>query len=563
MIRETLIGALSEAAAGAASSLGVDPSALPEPELERPRQKEHGDWATNLALVLAPKAGKPPRAVADAIVAAFPPTGVVEALEVAGPGFINIRLRPVWLHDVLRDLLERGPEYGRRAEPRGARVQVEFVSANPTGPLHVGHARNTVLGDAIASVLEADGYAVEREYYWNDTGTQMDLLGESVEARYLERFGVAATVPEGGYQGDYVRDVAEQIAGAEGDRLVHEPEEARRPWFVEESRRRMIEWIRTTLDRFGVHFDSWFSEATLEDGGAIDESVKLLREAGVAYDAEGAVWFRSTEFGDDKDRVLIRGTGAPTYFAKDVAYLRNKFARGFDRLVYVWGADHHGDVARMRGAAQALGYDVDAIAFVLYQFVTLYRAGQEVKMSKRSGDLITLDELLDEVGPDAARYTLLTRSSDSAIDFDIEVVTRQTMDNPVYYVQYAHARIASLLRVAEERGVALPPWRDVDLNVLTEPAELDLIRALSELPETVGLAAESLTPHRLARYTEEVAAAFHRFYNDSRVIGDEVGVTHARLWLSAAAKQVIGTSLALLGVHAPESMERLDPDVPE
>ncbi len=563
MIRETLIGALSEAAAGAASSLGVDPSVLPEPELERPRQKEHGDWATNLALVLAPKAGKPPRAVADAIVAAFPPTGVVEALEVAGPGFINIRLRPVWLHDVLRDLLERGPEYGRRAAPRGARVQVEFVSANPTGPLHVGHARNTVLGDAIASVLEADGYAVEREYYWNDTGTQMDLLGESVEARYLERFGVAAAVPEGGYQGDYVRDVAEQIAGAEGDRLVHEPEQARRAWFVEESRRRMIEWIRATLDRFGVHFDSWFSEATLEEGGAIDESVKLLREAGVAYDAEGAVWFRSTEFGDDKDRVLIRGTGAPTYFAKDVAYLRNKFARGFDRLVYVWGADHHGDVARMRGAARALGYDVDAIAFVLYQFVTLYRAGQEVKMSKRSGDLITLDELLDEVGADAARYTLLMRSSDSAIDFDIEVVTRQTMDNPVYYVQYAHARIASLLRVAGERGVELPPWRDVDLNVLTEPAELDLIRALSELPETVGLAAESLTPHRLARYTEEVAAAFHRFYNDSRVIGGEAGVTHARLWLSAAAKQVIGTALALLGVHAPESMERLDSDDPE
>ena len=391
----------------------------------------------------------------------------------------------------------------------------------------------------------------------------MDLLGESVEARYLERFGVAAAVPEGGYQGDYVRDVAEQIAGAEGDRLVHEPEEARRAWFVEESRRRMIEWIRATLDRFGVHFDSWFSEATLEEGGAIDESVKLLREAGVAYDAEGAVWFRSTEFGDDKDRVLIRGTGAPTYFAKDVAYLRNKFARGFDRLVYVWGADHHGDVARMRGAARALGYDVDAIAFVLYQFVTLYRAGQEVKMSKRSGDLITLDELLDEVGPDAARYTLLMRSSDSAIDFDIEVVTRQTMDNPVYYVQYAHARIASLLRVAEERGVVLPPWRDVDLNVLTEPAELDLIRALSELPETVGLAAESLTPHRLARYTEEVAAAFHRFYNDSRVIGGETGVTHARLWLSAAAKQVIGTALALLGVHAPESMERLDSDDPE
>ena len=563
MIREALVSALAEAAATAAPALGLDPAALPVPELERPHQRDLGDWATNLALVLAPKAGRPPREVAEAVVAAFPSTPAVEALEVAGPGFINIRLRPIWLHDVLRNILESGDAYGLRQIPRDRRVQVEFVSANPTGPLHVGHARNTVLGDAIASVLEADGYGVEREYYWNDTGTQMELLGESVEARYLTRFGVAAEVPEAGYQGEYVDDVAAQIAAAEGDRFVHVAPDARRAWFVEESRRRMIEWIRGTLDRFGVHFDSWFSEATLEESGAIDEAVKLLREGGFAYDAEGAVWFRSSAFGDDKDRVLIRGTGAPTYFAKDVAYLRNKFGRGFDRLVYVWGADHHGDVVRVRGAAEALGYDPAALQFVLYQFVSLYRAGQPVKMSKRAGDLITLDELLDEVGPDAARYTLLARSSDSAIDFDIETVTRQTMDNPVFYVQYAHARIASLLRVAEDRGVVLPDWRSVDLDVLAEPAELDLLRALSELPETVAAAAESLTPHRLARYTEEVAASFHRFYNECRVIGDDAARTHARLWLSFAAKQVVGTALRLLGVHAPESMERLDPDEPE
>jgi arginyl-tRNA synthetase len=558
MVREDLIGALSQAAGAAADSLGLDPAGLAAPELERPRQKEHGDWATNLALVLAPKAGRPPREVAEALVAAFPSTEVVESLEVAGPGFINIRLRPVWLHDVLREVLEEGAAYGRRRTPRGQRVQVEFVSANPTGPLHVGHARNTVLGDAIASILEADGYGVEREYYWNDTGTQMELLGESVEARYLTRFGLDTPVPENGYQGEYVDDVAGAIADDVGDRYVHEAPEARRVWFVEESRRRMIEWIRRTLDRFGVHFDSWFSEAALEESGGIDEAVKLLREGGFAYDAEGAVWFRSTAFGDDKDRVLVRGTGAPTYFAKDVAYLRDKFARGFDRLVYVWGADHHGDVVRVRGAAQALGYDPDAMEFVLYQFVSLYRSGEAVKMSKRAGDLITLDELLDEVGPDAARYTLLSRSSDSPIDFDIEVVTRQTMDNPVYYVQYAHARIASLLRVAAERGVHLPPWQEVDLNVLAEPAELDLLRELSEFPDTVSAAAAGLTPHRLAHYTESVGAAFHRFYNECRVIGDEVGLTHARLWLSAAAKQVIGTALGFLGVHAPESMERLD-----
>jgi arginyl-tRNA synthetase len=563
MVREGLIGALSQAAGAAADSLGLDPAGLPAPELERPRQKEHGDWATNLALVLAPKSGRPPREVAEALVAAFPSTEVVESLEVAGPGFINIRLRPVWLHDVLREVLEEGAAYGRRQKPRGQRVQVEFVSANPTGPLHVGHARNTVLGDAIASILEADGYGVEREYYWNDTGSQMELLGESVEARYLTRFGVDTPVPDNGYQGEYVDELAGQIADEVGDRYVHEAPEVRGAWFVEQSRERMIAWIRATLDRFGVHFDSWFSEATLEESGGIEEAIKLLREAGYAYDAEGAVWFRSTAFGDDKDRVLIRGTGAPTYFAKDVAYLRDKFARGFDRLVYVWGADHHGDVTRMRGAAQALGYEPDAMEFVLYQFVSLYRAGEAVKMSKRAGDLITLDELLDEVGPDAARYTLLARSSDSPIDFDIEVVTRQTMDNPVYYVQYAHARIASLLRVAAERGVHLPPWQEVDLNVLTEPAELDLLRELSEFPDTVADASAGLTPHRLAHYTESVGAAFHRFYNECRVIGDEAGLTHARLWLSGATKQVIGTALALLGVHAPESMERFDQDAPE
>jgi arginyl-tRNA synthetase len=391
----------------------------------------------------------------------------------------------------------------------------------------------------------------------------MDLLGESVEARYLTRFGVETQVPENGYQGEYVDELAGEIAGEVGDRYVRDAPEARRAWFVEQSRERMIAWIRATLDRFGVRFDTWFSEATLEESGGIDEAVKLLREAGYAYDADGAVWFRSTAFGDDKDRVLIRGTGAPTYFAKDVAYLRDKFGRGFDRLVYVWGADHHGDVTRVRGAAQALGYDPDAMEFVLYQFVSLFRAGEAVKMSKRAGDLITLDELLDEVGPDAARYTLLSRSSDSPIDFDIEVVTRQTMDNPVYYVQYAHARIASLLRVAAERGVRLPPWPEVDLNVLTEPAELDLLRELSEFPDTVSAAAAGLTPHRLAHYTESVGAAFHRFYNECRVIGDEAALTHARLWLSAAAKQVIGSALGLLGVHAPESMERLDQDDPE
>jgi arginyl-tRNA synthetase len=557
MIQQSLVRLLRQAAFAASAELGLDPEAIPEPELSRPKQKDHGDWATNLALVLAPRAGKPPLEVALAIVNHVEVDDLVKDVVVAKPGFINFFLGHAWLHAVLVRILELGQAYGRREAPRQERVQVEFVSANPTGPLHVGHARNTVLGDAVASVLSADGYDVEREYYWNDTGTQMELVGESVEARYLTRLGVPTEVPEAGYHGDYVDEVAGRIIEEVGDRFVARDAQARRRWFVEESRRLMIEWIRSTLDRFGVHFDSWFSEATVEESGAIDEAVGLLREAGFAYDEEGAVWFRSTAFGDDKDRVLIRSTGAPTYFAKDVAYLRDKFGRGLDRLVYVWGADHHGDVVRMQGAAQALGYDPKAMEFVLYQFVSLYRGGQPVKMSKRAGDLITLDELLDEVGADAARYTLLSRSPDSALDFDIEAVKRQTLDNPVYYVQYAHARIASLARMAKERGVKLRPWKKVNFEELTEEAELDLLRRLAEFPETVELAAEGLAPHRLTRYAEQVAADFHRFYTECRVITDDQAATQARLWLSMATKQVVASTLGLIGVGAPESMERI------
>jgi arginyl-tRNA synthetase len=557
MIQQALVRALSDAVAAAAPDLGLPADELPVPELQRPRQKEHGDWATNVALIIAPRVEGNPRAVAEALVSHFPPTDLVDSVEVAGPGFINIRLHHRWLHEVLRAVLEAGDAYGTRDESRGLRANVEFVSANPTGPLHVGHARNTVLGDALANILAADGYGVEREYYWNDTGTQMELLGESIEARYLVRFGVAAEVPENGYQGDYVDVVAGQIADDVGDVWVKAEPAKRRLFFEEEGRARMVAWVRSTLERFGVHFDTWFSEATLEEGGAIQEAVELLRASGHAYESEGAVWFRSTEFGDDKDRVLVRSNGQPTYFAKDVAYMRNKFARGFDRLVYVWGADHHGDLKRMRGVAQAMGYDLAALEFVLYQFVSLSRGGEPVRMSKRAGDLVTLDELVDEVGVDAARYTLLARSPDSPIDFDIVEVARKSMDNPVYYVQYAHARIASLLRVARERGESPPPWQEVSFEELTEEAELDLLRGLSELPETIELSADGLAPHRLARYTEEVAALFHRFYTECRVITEDTGRTYARLWLCAGTKHVLASALRLLGVSAPESMERL------
>jgi arginyl-tRNA synthetase len=560
MIQQTLSRRLRDAAVAASSDLGLDAETIPMPELSRPRRSEHGDWATNLALVLAPKVGKPPVVVATAIADRIDLDDLVRDVVVAKPGFINLFLTHRWLHDVLQQILDEGDRFGRRPEPRGERANVEFVSANPTGPLHIGHARNTVLGDALASLLEADGYGVEREYYWNDTGSQMENLGASVEARYLERFGEPAVIPEGGYLGEYLKDVAAQIADDQGDKWVRADPEERRRFFVEESRARMIVWIRSTLDRLGVHFDTWVSESDLEENAEIDAAVELLRKAGAAYDSEGAVWFRSTSYGDDKDRVLIRSNGEPTYFAKDAAYLRNKFARGFERLVYVWGPDHHGDVKRVQGAAEALGYDARSLEFVIYQIVSLFRGGAPVRMSKRAGDLVTLDELLDEVGADAARYTLLARSPDSPIDFDIEVVTRQTLDNPVYYVQYAHARIASLVRMAEEKGVKLRKLQKVNFEELTQEAELDLLRRLAEFPETVELAAEALAPHRLTRYAEEVAADFHRFYTECRVLTEDEGVTQARLWLSLATKQVVATALSLIGVSAPESMERIGED---
>lgn len=554
-----MLRVIGEAAAAVSSELGLDPESMPEPELSRPKQKEHGDWSTNIALVLAPRAGRSPREVAEAIVGRIQPDDVVRKVEVAGPGFINLFLGNEWLHQALAEMLEQGVAYGR-GPSRKERIQVEYVSANPTGPLHVGTARNAALGDSVANLLEAAGSSVEREYYFNDAGAQLELFAQSVEAWYLQRFGVEAEVPDQGYHGSYVEELAAAYAAEHGDELVHADPEERRRRLLEWAIPRTMDGIKRTLERFNVRIDTWVNERELHQTGAIAAAVERLREAGYAYDADGAVFFRSTAFGDEKDRVLIRSNGAPTYFAADCAYVLHKAARGFDRMIYVWGADHHGTVKRLLGAAEALGIDPGRVEILIYQLVTLYRGAEPVRMSRRAGDYVTLDELLDEVGPDAARYTLLTRSSDSALDFDIVAVTRQTLDNPVYYVQYAHARIASLLRVAAGHGVTLPPWRDVDFGELAAEAELDLLRKLAELPEVVELAAEARAPNRVTRYVEEVAAAFHRFYTECRVITDDAALTHARLWLASAAKQVIASALGLIEVSAPESMERIDDD---
>ena len=557
MIQDTLSRILEDALRDASAELGLDAANLPEPEVSRPRVKEHGDWATNIALVLAPRAGRPPRQLAEALADRLEGNRAFVKVEVAGPGFINLFLGNSWLHDLLAEILQKKESFGRR-QRRGERVQVEFVSANPSGPLHVGTARNAAIGDALANALAADGYDVEREYYWNDTGTQVDLFAASLEARYLEQFGTESQIPEGGYQGAYLVDVAREIAASLGDRLVKENPKRRREILREEGHRLMLERIEGTLARFGVQFDSWVTEGWLVREGLVAQALERLREAAYLYESEGATWFRSTSFGDDKDRVLIRQTGEPTYFAKDCAYMLHKVERGFDRLVYVWGADHHGDVKRMMGAAEALGIDPKRVQILLYQLVSFYRGGEPVRMSKRTGDVVTLDELLDEVGPDAARFSLLTRSPDSPLDFDIEAVTRQSLDNPVYYVQYAHARIASILRVAAEQGIRLRPVTEVSLEELRHEAELDLIRRLGEWPEMIEIVAEALAPHRLTRYAEQLAADFHRFYTECRVITDDDTLTQARLSLCQATKTVVASALDLIGVNAPESMGRLE-----
>jgi arginyl-tRNA synthetase len=540
----------------AAPTLGLDGD-LPVPALEEPRQKEHGDFATNIALGLAKRADRSPREVAQVLVDALAPAPFVERVEVAGPGFINIWTTDQWLHEVVRSIVSQGSGYGH-ADPNGSRVQVEFVSANPTGPLHVGHARNAVLGDAVARLLDAAGFTVEREYYFNDAGGQMDRFGASVEARYLQALGRDAEVPEDGYHGDYVTAYALDIVRNFGEALADLPPDERFVRLRTEGARRAMDDIRATLARFGVVFDTYVSEASLAEAGEIDEAVERLRAAGSVYEADGAVWFRSTDFGDDKDRPLIRSNGRHTYFAADCAYVIDKFRRAFEHLVYVWGADHHGDIVRVKGATQALGYDPDRVELLIYQFVAFQRGGEPLQMSKRAGTFVSLDQLIEEVGTDAARFHLLLFSNDHSMRFDVEEVARRSMDNPVYYVQYGHARVSSIVRKAAEAGVQVRPIEDADLTLLTHEMEADLLRALADMPDVLARAAELRAPHRVAHAAQEVARRFHSFYTECRVVGEDEELTQARLWLCRASQQVLANLLAILGVSAPERMDRVD-----
>jgi arginyl-tRNA synthetase len=529
---------LAESVRAALAGLGVTPPG--DVTLERPARREHGDWSTNVALASAKAAGRNPRelamALADAL-GAEPPTHV-ERVEVAGPGFVNFHLRPTWLHDVLRDVVEQGTDgYARPDLGRGTPVNLEFVSANPVGPLHAGGGRWAAYGDALANLLQRCGYVTHREYYLNDRGVQMQLFADSLAARKR-----GEDVPEDGYKGEYLVDYAAEMPdGADP-----------REWGYERVKRD----LRESLERIGVRFDTWFSERSMVDSGAIDATLADLRERGVVYDDDGAVWLRTTDFGDDKDRVVVKSDGEFTYVLPDIAYHRDKFARGFKLLIDVWGADHHGYQSRLRAGVQALGHDPAELEIILGQLVNLVKGGEEVRLSKRAGNIVLLDDLVARVGPDVARLTFLLQSLDTRQTIDLDLITSQSMENPVYYVQYAHARIHSISRVAAERGVERGPLAGTDLGLLVHERELDLLRSLAELPEIVQIACEERAPHRITTWVRELAGRFHGFYHDCYVMGQGVApeLTQARLWLTESVRVGIAIGLGLLGVSAPESM---------
>jgi len=543
---------------------------------------EFGDYASPVALQLAGRlqktdpgaarelveawraqAGEKPRgnplalAIAQATVQHLPPAEFVAEATVTPPGFVNLRLSPIWLAQQVRTILEAGERYPELDLGHGVRVQVEFVSANPNGPLSIGHGRNAAIGDTLANALEATGHRVQREYYFNDAGRQMELFYASVYARYMQELGHREVeLPEDGYRGAYVIDLAREIIQEHGDRFVHlEYAEAVRE-IGKIALQKMIEIIKEDLALMGVHFDSWYTESSLYTSGLFDRVLAWLREKGYVEEREGAIWFASSELGEDKDNVIVRSNGLPTYFASDIAYHYDKFfIRKFDQVIDVWGADHQGHVPRMKAVMRAFGLDPDWLDIIIYQLVTLKRGGEVVRLSTRTGDLITLREVIEEVGGDVVRFLLLQRSADAQMDFDLDLAKDTSEKNPVYYVQYAHARIASILRYARERGVEFSA--EPDLSLLTHPAELDLIREMLRLEEVLEMVVVQRAPHHLVHYAQDLATMFHSFYKQCRVVSSEPGdeaITQARLALVQAAKQVLARTLGLIGVAAPESM---------
>ncbi len=528
---------------------------LPDFVVEVPRSKAHGDLATNLAMVLAKQEKRPPREIADILASRLHEADHrICNVEIAGPGFINFTVSgDVW-SDVLREIEGAGERFGSADIGQGKKVLVEFVSANPTGPLHIGHGRGAAVGDSLARVLSFAGYEVSREYYLNDIGNQMNNLGRAAYLRYLELLKQDVTFPEDLYRGAYVYDIAGKVVDEHGNRLAAADETEAVEFFKRYAAESILAGIRDDLEAFGVRFDTWFSETALYESGAVQEVLDSFRTQDLAYEKDGALWFRATGYGDEKDRVMVKEDGNTTYFASDIAYHQNKYQRGFDLAVDIWGADHHGYVPRIRAVLDALGHDRASFSVLLVQMVNLLRDGTPVAMSTRSGEFVTLREVVDEVGSDAARFMFLMRRSDAQLDFDLAVAKKQSDENPVYYVQYAHARICSIISFAAEKGFEPPAWKEIDAELLTETEEVDLVRKLAQFPETVAGSARSFEPHRVSTYLMELVGQFHSYYNKHRVITDRRELSLARLYLMGAVKRVLGNGLGLLGVTAPEKM---------
>jgi len=557
------------------------------PQLERARSPEYGEFASNLAMVLAKRSGLPPRELAQHIIGRLPRSRQVDRAEIAGPGFINFYMNHVALAGVVNDILYDGDSYGHIPRDNEHEITVEYVSANPTGPLHVGHGRGAAYGASLASILQAAGYTVQREYYVNDNGRQMDILAVSVWFRYLELCGEQARFPDNGYRGDYIYDIARVVRKEIGDKyrfkgqqvldglLPDEADGGSRELHIDALIQRMRELlgqegyvtffetavnsiltdIQKDLSSFGVDFDHWFSEKELEDNGAIDHAIEKLEENGHLYKKDGATWFRASELGDEKDRVVVRENGRTTYFASDIAYFLNKMERGFEKAIYIFGADHHGYIARLRAAAMGLGEDPDRLEIILVQFAVLFRDGKKVQMSTRSGQFITLRELREEVGTDAARFFYVMRSHDQHLDFDLDLAKTKSNENPVYYIQYAHARICSVFRNLEQMNKTHnPAIGEAALKLLTEQNEIKLLRALSRYPEVIESSARQRAPHQLAHYLQALATEFHAYYNSQQFLVDDENIRNARLNLILATRYVLANGLELLGISAPDAM---------
>ncbi len=552
-----------------------------EIQIERTRQKAHGDFASNVSLALAKRAGQNPRELAEKITRALPATGQVKKVEIAGPGFINFFVDESQSFTSIVEVLQKGDEYGQVNIGGGDLITVEFVSANPTGPLHVGHGRGAAFGDSLSRLLDFAGYQVHKEYYFNDAGRQMDILALSVWLRYLEQLGVEIEFPSNAYRGEYIIDIAASIAVKYGNDFnsimdgffvtgVEQDEEVHLDQLIENMRLSLgqehkdevlrlaldiqVKQIQDDLHEFRVDFDEWFSEGSLERSGAIDKALAILKEKGHIYEKEGALWFKASAFGDEKDRVVIRKNGRHTYFAADIAYMVNKIGRGFKKLIYVWGADHHGTVARTRAAFQALGYDLDQFIVLLVQMASLHRGGERVSMSTRRAEFVTLEELRDEVGVDATRFFYSMRKNEQQMEFDLDLAKSQSNDNPVYYVQYAHARVCSIFRQAEEKQITMNAIDQIDLSYLNEEVEKDLAKKLDVFPEMIATAARDYAPHQVTYYLRELAALFHSFYNQIKILDADDQTRQARFALICAVQQVLRNGLTLIGVSAPEYM---------